>query len=233
MDLIKEAAPFLDYLSGWAAGLPGLSLNEAIPVPDRTAIVSVDVINGFCYEGPLSSPRVANIVYPIATLFQKAWDKGVTDIVLVQDTHEPDAVEFAQWPAHCVRGTSEAETVAAFKELPFFDQVVTLPKNSINASLNTGLREWQSDHPDIETYIITGDCTDLCTYQLAMHLRLQANAKQVERQVILPANCSDTYDLPVETARSLGAFPHPANLMHLVFLYHMALNGVKVVRGIE
>jgi hypothetical protein len=42
----------------------------------------------------------------------------------------------------------------------------------------------------------------------------------------------DTYELPVDTAKELGAFPHHGGLLHLVFLYHMALNGVKVVASV-
>ena len=99
--------------------------------PAKVAVISVDVINGFCTIGPLASPRVANIVDPIVKLFKAVWSRGVRHIVLVQDTHEPDAVEFGSFPPHCVRGTAEAETVDAFKALPFFDQIKVMPKNSI------------------------------------------------------------------------------------------------------
>ena len=63
-----------------------------------------------------------------------------------------------------------------------------------------------------------------------MHLRLDANARQLQRRVILPADCVDTYDTPLALAKEIGAFPHPADLLHAVFLYHMALNGVEVVK---
>jgi nicotinamidase-related amidase len=230
--LAEQARPFFDEIERWQKNLPTLTLAQAIPDPKRTAIVSVDVINGFCYEGPLSSPRVAEIVTPIRDLFQAAWERGVRQIVLTQDSHEPDAVEFAQWPPHCVRGTSEAQTVAAFTELPFFDQMVVHPKNSIHSGLNTGLETWLSDHPNLDTFIVVGDCTDLCTYQLAMFLRLRANAHQHQHRVIVPANAVDTYDMPVETARQAGILPHPGDVIHALFLYHMALNGVEVVKEI-
>jgi hypothetical protein len=42
----------------------------------------------------------------------------------------------------------------------------------------------------------------------------------------------DTYDLPVETAKQIGAVPHAGDLLHLIFLYSMMLNGVEVVRSI-
>ncbi|MGD0709226.1 MAG: isochorismatase family protein [Anaerolineaceae bacterium] len=158
------------------------------------------------------------------------WSRGVRNIVLIQDTHEPDAVEFGSFPPHCVRGTAEAETVDAFKALPFFDQIKVMPKNSIASGLNTGLVEWLASHLSVDTFIVVGDCTDLCSYQLAMHLRLDANARQLKRRVVLPADCVDTYDTPLALAKEIGAFPHPGDLLHAVFLYHMALSGVEVVK---
>ena len=223
---------FLPYLHHWVNSLPSLPLANALPAPERAAILSVDVIQGFCVSGPLASPRVARIVTPIVQLFQSAHAAGLKHILLTQDTHEPDAVEFASFPPHCVRGTAEAEPVAEIQALPFFHEMVILPKNSIASGLNTGLSDWLDAHPEVDTFIVVGDCTDLCTYQLAMHLRLDANARQIQRRVIVPADCVETYDLPVEIARQIGALPNPADLLHAVFLYHMALNGMEVVQSI-
>jgi nicotinamidase-related amidase len=233
LSLTQQAQPFLADLEIWLDRLPVLPLSEAARNPQQAAVVSVDVIHGFCNEGPLASPRVGKIVPPIVRLFRSAWEYGIRNIVLTQDTHEPDAVEFSAWPVHCVRGTSEAETVSEIKALSFYDRMVIIEKNSIHAGLNTGLNQWVAQHPEVDTYIIVGDCTDLCTYQLAMHLRLDANARQVQRRVIVPVECVDTYDRPIEAARSEGGFAHPGNLIHAVFLYHMALNGIEVVSRIE
>lgn len=230
---IRAAEPFLQYLDQWYQDLPRAKLQEVASLPSATAIVSVDVINGFCYEGPLASERVRRIIGPIVELFQRAWELGVRHILLTQDTHEPDAKEFSQFPPHCIRGTSEAEPVPEFKALPFFAQMLQIEKNSIHSGLHTGLQEWIDDHPQVETFIVVGDCTDLCTYQLAMHLRLDANARQLDRRVIVPANCVETYHLDVETARQLGAEPHEGDLLHHIFLHHMKLNGVQVVAALE
>lgn len=231
--LNEQSQAFMAYLVGWAERLPVLKGEEVFHDPSRVAIVSVDVINGFCAFGPLASPRVGQIVEPIAQLFERAWRAGVRNILLIQDTHEPDAVEFAQWPPHCVRGTAEAEPVDRFKQLSFFSQMIQMPKNSIHSGLNTDLNAWIADHPEVETFVVVGDCTDLCTYQLAMHLRLDANARQLSWRVILPADGVETYDLPVEVAQAQNLLPHPGDLLHGVFLYHMALNGVEVVARIE
>jgi len=230
--LVTESEAFLAYLDTWTGALPALELAAALPQPRQAAIISVDVIQGFCTVGALASPRVGRIVEPISRLFRAAWGRGLRHIVLVQDTHEPEAVEFGAWPQHCVRGTAESQTVAEFQALPFYDQMVIFPKNSISSRLNTGLNDWLAAHPAVDTFVVVGDCTDLCTYQLAMDLRLEANARQLRRRVIVPADCVDTYDRPVEVAQKEGGLPHPAGLLHAVFLYHMALNGVEVVRQI-
>ena len=155
------------------------------------------------------------------------------DIALTQDTHPENAVEFAQYGPHCVRGTEESATVEAFTALPFFDQLAVMEKNSISSGLVPDFSDWVSERPQIKNWVIVGDCTDLCTYQLAMHIRLTANERQQAGvRVILPVNCVDTYDLPVETAKQIGATPHDAEFLHVVFLYHMMLNGIEIVTEI-
>ncbi len=227
---VQQSTPFMQWMLDWKANLQPLSLSALTQNdPKSVGVVSVDVIKGFCSVGPLASPRVNNIIAPITRLFQAAWAQGVRDIALTQDTHPADAVEFAQYGSHCVRGTVESETVEAFKALPFFDQLTVIEKNSINSALAPGFNEWIGARPAVRNWIAVGDCTDLCTYQLAMHLRLSANQKQQPGiRVILPVNCVDTYDMPVETAKQLGIVPHDAEFLHVVFLYHMMLNGVEI-----
>ncbi len=232
--LLENSKPFLNYVVEWKESLPSLALAEVVNGnPGAVAVISVDVINGFCYEGPLASPRVANIVDPIAALFQKSYAAGIRNFVLPQDTHPADAVEFQNYPPHCIRGTRESEAVDKFKELPFFDRFQIIPKNSINSVIGTDFSAWLDSHPQVNTFITVGDCTDLCTYQLAMHLKLRANARNEAVRVILPVDCVDTYDLPVATAQAIGAVPHDGELLHYIFLYHMRLNGIEVVAKIS
>ena len=224
----KHSQPFLKFLAEWQANLPALALPQAIPNPQQAALLCVDMTNGFCHFGALSSPRVHSIIPAVVGLFQRLHAAGVPHFLLTQDTHEPDAVEFGQFPPHCVRGTPEAETIPEIRNLPFSDRMVLFEKNSIQSGLNTGLNDWLTAHPQVDTFLLAGDCTDLCIYQLAMHLRLEANARQLQRRVILPADCCQTYDLPVAIAAQIGALPHDGELLHALFLYHMALNGVEV-----
>jgi nicotinamidase-related amidase len=230
--LMQASEPFLRYLVDWEASLPTMSLAEVAAAPERVAIISVDVINGFCTTGPLASPRIQGIVAPVADLLARAHALGVPHLALVQEGHEPDAVEFTQYPRHAVRGTEEAEAVPELKALPFYGRLARMTKNSIHPALGTALEAWLADRPGVDTFIGVGDCTDLCTYQLAMHLRLRANARQLAHRVIVPEVCTETFDLPVATAQQIGAVPHDGDLLHLIFLYSMRLNGVEVVRAL-
>jgi nicotinamidase-related amidase len=229
--IIDGARPFFDWLAKWYDELPTARFDEAIPDTARAAIVTVDLIKGFCCEGPLASERVADIVSPNVALLELAHARGVARFVLVHDAHTSDAPEFEAWPSHCVCGTSQADTVAELAQLAFANDLTVFEKNSISAGINTDLQLWLEQNDDITHYVITGDCTDLCTYQLAMFIRLWANATNRHgKHVIVDASAVQTYDLPVDAVN--GAYPHPGDFLHALFLYHLALNGVQVVADI-
>jgi len=230
----ERSRPFLEDLADWHARLPALDLAVEIKQPQRAAVISEDLVKGFCTVGPLSSPRVQAIVAPAVQLFERAHALGIPHFLLAQDTHEPDAIEFGSFAPHCVRNSEESETVPELAALPFANQFILVPKNSIDSGLVPAYNSWLAQHADVRTFIVVGDCTDLCVYQTAMGLRVRANARQ-ERdvRVIIPADCVDTYDLPVDVARTLGTLPHPGDLLHLIFLYHMALNGIEIVATVK
>ena len=229
--LIQHSTPFLSWLVDWHAQRPSPELSSILDDPARTAIVGVDVTNGFCYFGPLASPRVKEIVQPIAHLMTAAYEQGVRHFVMTHDAHDPQAVEFGQFPPHCIRELDESEPVPELKALSFWNEVVLMPKNSIDSALRTALDPWLATHPQLATFIVVGDCTDLCVDHLAMHLRLRANEWQLPGvRVIVPEDCVDTYEMPVDKAAEVGAMPHDAELLHLIYLYSLALNGVEVVK---
>ena len=222
--------PFLDWLARWEESLPDASLTEVFPDPARVALVSEDMVKGFCNQGALASPRAGSIVPAVVRLFQRAHDLGGRHFLLFQDTHDPDAVEFSAYPPHCVAGTAESETIDELKALPFSDLFITMPKNSISSSIGTGLDAWLKAHPQVTHFIVVGVCTDICVYLVALYLRTRANILgQRAARIVVPADCVQTYDLPVETAAEVGALPHDGDLLHSMFLYHMALNGIEVV----
>lgn len=229
MNLTDSAKEYLNYLEGWLASLPSYK----VEAPEKTALMVVDITNGFCNEGALASPRVKAIVAPIVNLLKNAWANKVRDFFLINDNHDPDAVEFSAFPPHCVRGTVESQPVQEMIDLEFFGNMRLFEKNTISSTQETDLLEVLHARPELTNFIIVGDCTDLCVYQLAMSLRNDANARGVrEISIVVPEDCVATYDMPVETAEQIGAAPHPGDLFHAVFLHHMALSGIEVVKKV-
>lgn len=224
---------FIEYMLDWYRGLKPVPLAEVFPNPAQAALVSVDLTVGFAYQGALSSPRVAALVPRAADLFQRAWDHGVRHFIIPQDTHSPDTPEFAAFAPHCMRDTAESQMAPQLAALPFNSSFIIQEKNSLSQTIGTEWEAWLAAHPEVTDFVVIGDCTDFCIYQSAMFLRLQANALNLsDRRVIVPANIVDTYDLGLSLAETIGAMPHPGDFFHLVFLYHMALNGVEIIAAL-
>jgi len=233
-NFIEQSEEFLSALVTWERNLPTLTWSglQTHAQQGQVALISVDMINGFCHEGALSSPRVKNIIPAVVTAFYHAYDIGVREFVLAQDCHTPESLEFADFPPHCHAGTSEAQTIPELANLPFANLFQVALKNALNAFHGSDLQKWLETHKHYSAIIVVGDCTDLCVHQMALHLKLYANEYNLNLRVIVPENAVQTYDMPVETASAIGALPHHGDFMHLVFLYHMRLNGVEVVREI-
>ena len=234
VNFLAQGTQFLAALVEWERALSGLTWEELRGEAEQghVALFSVDMVNGFCHAGALSSPRIKAIIPEVVAAFQGAYAVGVSDFVLAQDCHTPDSVEFADFPPHCQVGTGEEENIPELASLDFAHLYTTVPKNSLNAVYGTKLAAWLADHADLTTAVIVGDCTDLCVYQLAMYLKLDANAHNRPLRVLVPANAVQTYDTSLEVAHELGILPHDGDVLHLIFLYHMRLNGIEIVSAI-
>lgn len=230
--LSEQAAPYLAFLESWLA-----RLESATCEAQRSAVLVVDVIEGFCLHGALASPRVATMVPPLAALLEAYTRAGGSTVLLTEDAHAPDAREFAAFPPHCLAESDEARTVPEIAALAT-PRWKRFPKQTINALAEPAVRAAVDEALEggVQTVVVTGDCTDLCIYQAAMALQIQLNRQDYARfrgvRVIVPEHAVQTYDLPIETAAGVGAQPHPGNVLHAVFLHHMALNGIEVVRTI-
>jgi nicotinamidase-related amidase len=223
---------FFQWLDTWTANLPEKKLTQ-LGKPHQIALVSVDMIVGFCHTGPLASEKVHDIIPDVVAVFTKAHQQKIEHFLLLQDTHTENAEEFGAYPPHCIKGTEESENIPELATLPFANKFITFEKNALSPAYDTTFDEWIKKHPEVDTFILIGDCTDLCIYSVAMHLRMSANAKNIKRKIIVPANAVATYDMSIQTAQKIGALPHPADLIHPFFLYHLALNGVEVVQSIS
>lgn len=224
---------FLSFLAGFRQQLPTLRLSEIVGAdPGHVAMVTVDVIKGFCSQGAMCSPRVAAIVPAVKRIIQAADQAGVRHFLFTCDTHTPDSREFDTWPAHCVAGTPESELEDDLLRLPGSDKFVMLPKPSINSLIDTELADTlEAIQPRV--IIAMGDVTDLCYYQLATNLKMLANARGWNCRVIAPLSAIETYDTPMATAQQLGILPHDGDFINAFFAYHLQATGVEVVQDLR
>lgn len=221
------------FVRNWLKTLNETSLAEVVPDPTAAAIFSADMINAFLREGPLSSDRVNTLTEPVVDLFEAAHTHGIRHFVLLQDAHGEESPEFRAYPPHAVRGTSEARTIPELEGLSFAQELTIIEKFSLNPAIESRFDTWLDQHPEVSKAIVVGNCTDLCIYQLAMHLRLRANAKHLHAfDVIVPANSVETFDIPVAASQGPG-IAHPGDFFHEVFLYHMASNGIRIVKSLS
>ena len=196
--------------------------------PGKCAVVVVDLLEGFCRQGALASPLIEALIEPTVQFLKQAHSLGVTRFFFPSDSHQPDSSEFLAFPPHCLEGSEESKLVNELRDLEFSHLFERIDKKSVSSLIGTNLVDrLKSD--ELKTIICIGDCTDLCLYHLAAGLRFLANNDNLNWQVVVPQNLVATYDLSLETAERIGALPHPAGLMEKIFLYHLELNGVRVV----
>ncbi|MGQ9455913.1 MAG: cysteine hydrolase family protein [Armatimonadota bacterium] len=234
-DEIARYESFLSYLIDWRESLTKIALEELIlhsGSPDAVGLACVDLVKGFTTEGNLASPRIASIIQRIVYLFQRAYDAGVHEFVLIQDAHPEDSIQFESYGPHCVMGSDESETVDELASLSFAAEFDVIPKRSTNSFVGTTFERWIDSRPELRYLVVVGDCTDICVYQLAAHLRAKSIVESRRLNIVVPEDCVQTYDLPVDVAREKRLMAHDGDFFHLVFLYHMALNGIQVVSSV-
>lgn len=185
----------------------------------NTALVIVDMINGFVNEGPLKSDRVKELI-PDTLKLIKLCQKNEIAAIAFKDSHSQNSPEFESYPEHCVMGTSESELVKEIKES---GEYILINKNSTNGVLEKEFRKWLEDNNNVTNFIIAGDCTDLCILQFSLALKSYFNMKNIKSNIIVPMNVVETYDLGI----------HDGDLMNVFAIYNMYINGVKVVKKIE
>lgn len=227
---------FIKYIKDeWFPQLKRKNIDDVIKSAggaDKVMVLSVDMIVGFCCKGRLASPRINAIIRPIINLFKLSYSKGIRDFILTQDLHSEDSEEFKQFGPHAVGDSEEADTIEEIKGLDFFNLFKIFPKKTISSFTGTKLEGYIKSKDSINTFIIVGNCTDLCVYQLALALKLISNEGKLKWNIVLPEECSATYHLSVEDAEKINTLPHCGDTLRLIFLYHMSLNGIEVVKKI-
>lgn len=216
-EFIERSVNTLGEIFDMLAKLPAIELKDL--QSKQTALVIVDMVNGFAREGALKSPRVEGIIAEIAKLSKTCNELHIARLAFA-DCHTKASPEFDTYPAHCMIGTSEGEMVDELKEPGGY---TLISKNSTNGFLEEAFQKWLKENEHINTFVITGDCTDICVQQFAITLKTWFNMQNKRGRVIVPINAVETYDLNL----------HNGDLMNVMALYNMIINGIEVAQGVN
>jgi ureidoacrylate peracid hydrolase len=132
---------------------------EATLVPERTAVIVVDMINEFLEDGGLMVLASGRALYgPIQELVDAAHAAG-SKVIWLRDEH-PDLSdpEFRKRIVHCLQGTWGTQIVDALKPGP--DDTI-MPKQTYSGFYGTPLHE-TLQRMGITTLIVTGVVTNIC-----------------------------------------------------------------------
>ncbi len=198
-------------------GLPSMSISEF--APEKTAMIVVDVVNGFIREGAMASPLIESIVPNIAELMEHCVKLDIP-VVAFADCHKDGCAEFSSFPPHCLENTSESELVDELKKVGGY---FLLKKNSTNGFHEKSFMQCLMQNPQTNTFIIVGDCTDICVMQLCLTLKTWFTQQNKSAEIIVPVNCIETYDAP----------GHDADFMNIAAYKLMSGSGIKFVSEIK
>lgn len=172
---------------------------------DSTVLVVVDMIHGFLTQGALASPRCAEILPAVRGWLTSARDNQIP-VLAFADCHKPDALEFRNFPVHCLEGTQEAELENSLLEiLEQAGNYKIISKNSTNGFFAPGFQDYLREHPELQNWTVCGVCTDICVMQFALTLKGWANQNQKNLNIMIPVNAVATYDAPGHDGDALQA----------------------------
>ena len=138
--------------------------------PDRTALLVVDMQNGFCHpDGSLYAEPSAAAIDPVRALVARASAAGAP-VVYTRDVHPPEQFddahyydEFDRWGEHVVEGTWDAELVDG---LPTGDADHVVEKHTYDAFYDTELDGWL-DARGVDDLLVCGTLANVCVLHTA------------------------------------------------------------------
>jgi nicotinamidase-related amidase len=178
--------------------------------PHATAVLVVDMQNGFCKpDGSLYAPGSEAVIEPIRRLVERARAAGAR-IVYTRDVHLPEQFadthyydEFGRWGEHVLEGSWEAEIV---EELPVESDDLVVEKHTYDAFYRTELEGWLRAR-GVRDLVICGTLANVCVLHTAGSAGLR------DFRPILVADCIGA----IEPGHKEYALDHAAWLFGEVF----------------
>lgn len=159
------------------------------------ALYIIDMNNGFVNFGDMANPEYNKLVPEQLRMIQKFRNEnGLVNFIL--EGHDMNAVEFKNYPSHCVLGTKEAQLIPEFIEEQNLDNTRTYYKNSINGMLNRNLQDDIRKMKALKEIVIEGVCTDLCVMDFGRTYLRYLDEINKEAKLFVVKNAIDTFDAP-------------------------------------
>ena len=138
--------------------------------PASTAVVVVDMQNGFCHpDGSLYAPASEDALDPVTSLVSRARDAGAS-VVYTRDVHPPEQFEdahyydeFARWGEHVVEGSWDAEL---HDDLDVRDGDHVVEKHTYDAFYQTDLEGFLDSH-GVDDLLVCGTLANVCVLHTA------------------------------------------------------------------
>jgi len=185
---------------------------------EKTALIVLDMVNGFVHTGIMSSPRVEHIIDNIVAINERTI--GYKKIFFLEQ-HDENSTEFKTYARHCIKNSEEAELIPSLNcGATLHSNTTMIHKNSTNGFHAPEFKTWLNENEEqIENYIIEGCSTDICVKHFSETLKTYFDEKNLDRRIIVPIDSVETFDLGT----------HDGDLMKVISLWEMKSNGIEVV----
>ncbi|PSP54923.1 cysteine hydrolase [Halobacteriales archaeon QS_1_67_19] len=138
--------------------------------PQSTAVVVVDMQNGFCHpDGSLHAPASEEAIADVTDVVATARGAGAS-VVYTRDVHPPEQFdgnhyydEFERWGEHVVEGSWDARL---HEDLDVRDEDHVVEKHAYDAFYRTDLEGYLDSHR-IDDLLICGTLANVCVLHTA------------------------------------------------------------------
>lgn len=161
----------------------------------RRALYNIDMVQGFVNFGPMSNQNY-NALIPEQVRIIEDFLKSGDSINFIGEGHSKNALEFQNYPEHCVLGTPEADFIPELSEFVKLSNTRIYRKNSINGMLNDQLRSDIRDMSSLQEAVFMGVCEDLCVMDFVRTYARYLDEINRKVNLFVVGNTVDTFDAP-------------------------------------
>jgi len=183
--------------------------------PSDTVVINMNPVNGFFKEGPLSTPRLNNVIPKMIRVNEMFINSRK---IFFCDKHSATSTELSTYPVHCA---TDREQMIISELVRYSDNQKIIEKNSTNGFFAKDYLAWLAKNQNnISNFIIVGGMTDISVMQFALSQKSQLNEINRQANVIVVENATQTFENNA----------HNGNQMHAFALYNMYINGIMIAQ---